>query len=44
MKPKNIETIKTFCAMTYSDCNYLQSSWIDVSSCQTYMASAAACS
>ena len=37
MKPKNIETIKTLCAMAYTDGNYLQSSWIDVSSCQTYM-------
>ena len=42
MKPKNIETIKTLCAMAYTDGNYLQSSWIDVSSRQTYVTSAAA--
>ena len=31
MKPKNIETIKTLCAIAYTDGNYLQASWIDVS-------------
>ena len=31
MKPKNIETIKTLCAIAYTDGNYLQASWVDVS-------------
>lgn len=31
MRPKNIETIKTLCAVAYTDGNYLGNSWIDVS-------------
>lgn len=31
MKAKNIEVIKTLCTVAYTDGNYLQSSWIDVS-------------
>ena len=31
MRPKNIETIKTLCAVAYTDGNYLQTSWVDVS-------------
>ena len=31
MKVKNIEVIKTLCTVAYTDGNYLQSSWIDVS-------------
>ena len=36
MRPKNIETIKTLCAVAYTDGNYLGNSWIEVSvkSCQ----------
>lgn len=30
MKPKNVETIRSLCAVAYTDGNYLQSSWIDV--------------
>ena len=31
MKRKNIETIKTLCAVAYTDGNYLGAAWIDVS-------------
>lgn len=31
MKPKNVEVIKTLCAVAYTDGNYLQGSWVDVS-------------
>ena len=31
MKPKNIEVIKSLCNMAYTDGNYLQESWMDVS-------------
>lgn len=31
MKPKNIEVIKSLCTVAYTDGNYLQDSWIDVS-------------
>ena len=31
MRPKNIETIKTLCAVAYTDGNYLGNSWIEVS-------------
>lgn len=31
MKPKNVETIRTLCAVAYTDGNYLGSAWIDVS-------------
>lgn len=31
MKRKNIETIKSLCAVAYTDGNYLEDSWIDVS-------------
>ena len=31
MKPKNIETIKSLCAVAYTDGNYLGNSWIEVS-------------
>ena len=31
MKPKNIEVTKTLCAVAYTDGNYLQASWVDVS-------------
>ena len=31
MKPKNIEVIKSLCNMAYTDGNYLQDSWMDVS-------------
>jgi brefeldin A-inhibited guanine nucleotide-exchange protein len=30
MKRKNIESIKTLCAVAYTDGNYLGESWIDV--------------
>lgn len=30
MRPKNIETIKTLCAVAYTDGNYLGNSWIEV--------------
>eukprot|EP00731_Ephydatia_muelleri_P031777 Em0023g284a len=33
MRPKNIETIKTLCAVAYTDGNYLQTSWVDVLQC-----------
>ena len=35
MKPKNVEVIKTLCAVAYTDGNYLQGSWVDVSTCMT---------
>ena len=31
MRPKNIDTIKTLIAVAYTDGNYLQDSWQDVS-------------
>ena len=37
MKAKNIEVIKTLCTVAYTDGNYLQSSWIDVSIEKLYM-------
>ena len=30
MRPKNIETIKSLCAVAYTDGNYLGNSWIEV--------------
>ena len=31
IKPKNLETIKTLIAIAFTDCNYLEESWYDVS-------------
>jgi len=33
IRPKDIDAIKTLIAVAYSDGNYLQDSWEDVSSC-----------
>jgi len=40
MKRKNIETIKSLCAVAYTDGNYLGDSWMDVSSCGGWEGSA----
>ena len=36
IRPKNLETIKTLISVAYSDCNYLEESWYDVSNVERY--------